>query len=122
MRSRDPPRRYLRGLGRRWPAARRRGAVSAHAFCDELTLGARILRSGGAALLGPEFLMEVMELREELEARPAAPRLLELRDQNRGEAARLGAARGADSHVAAVRVHIWRDRGEKRRSWKPTER
>ena len=47
--------------------------------------------SGGAALLGPEFLMEVMELREELEARPAAPRLLELRDQNRGEAERLGA-------------------------------
>ena len=49
--------------------------------------------SGGAALLGPEFLMEVMELREELEARPAAPRLLELRDQNRGEAARLGSGR-----------------------------
>ncbi len=51
--------------------------------------------SGGAALLGPEFLMEVMELREELEARPAAPRLLELRDQNRGEAARLGAGLAA---------------------------
>ena len=51
--------------------------------------------SGGAALLGPEFLMEVMELREELEARPAAPRLLELRDQNRGEAERLGAGLAA---------------------------
>ena len=39
-----------------------------------------------------DSLMEVMELREELEARPAAPRLLELRDQNCGEAERLGAA------------------------------
>ena len=40
------------GLGGAAAGCARRGAVSAHAFFDELTLGARILRSGGAARAG----------------------------------------------------------------------
>ena len=58
-------------------------------------LGGPLTEGDSGSLLGPPFLMEIMELREELEARPAAPRLLELRDQNRGEAARLGAGLAA---------------------------
>ena len=52
VRSRDPPRRDPRGLGRRWPAARRRGTVSVCAFLTNCRRGAKNLRRGGAARAG----------------------------------------------------------------------
>ena len=49
-----------------------------------------------ASLLGPDFLMHIMDVREELDAGPGSARLQELQQQNAAEAAdvcvQLGAA------------------------------
>ena len=42
-----------------------------------------------ASLLGPDFLMHIMDVREELDAGPSGARLLELQQQNAAEAAEV---------------------------------
>ena len=48
-------------------------------------IGGALTEGDNGALLGPPFLMEIMELREELEASPDEGRLAELRARNRSQ-------------------------------------
>ena len=48
------------------------------------------IEADDGALLGPPFLMEIMELREELEASPDEGRLAELRKRNQRRLEELG--------------------------------
>ena len=48
-------------------------------------IGKPLAEGDNGALLGPSFLMEIMELREELEASPDEARLAELRARNRDQ-------------------------------------
>ena len=53
-------------------------------------LGRPLSEADDGALLGPPFLMEIMELREELEASPDEGRLAELRKRNQRQLEELG--------------------------------